>query len=142
MNTIDIKITRIVAGTDTLQYSFQLIGCPCLAAIEVPTTLALAPIGVALPPISVPIAKVHDRMDKSTPVVLANVLITGIIVAANGMLSTKAEAKADTHKMMATMIIIFPPLISPMKLATLIRIPVCSKPPTTINKPIKNNSVL
>ena len=45
----------MVAGPEILQYLAQLIGCPDFAETEVPTTFALAPIGVALPPISVPI---------------------------------------------------------------------------------------
>ena len=36
----------------------------------------------------------------------------------------------------------FPPEIFPIKLAIIVRIPVCSKPLTTTNNPIKNNTVL
>lgn len=42
----------------------------------------------------------------------------------------------------ATITYTFPPLTLPMKDAMDFRIPVCSNPPTTINNPMKNNSVL
>ena len=61
---IVVKInTIIVAGTITLQYRPHLIICPFFAAVAMPTTLADAPIGVALPPISVPIANAHANTD-------------------------------------------------------------------------------
>ena len=53
MYIVLIPITITVAGTKNLQYLTQLIICPDFAETEVPTTFALAPIGVALPPISV-----------------------------------------------------------------------------------------
>ena len=46
--------------------------------------MADAPIGVALPPISVPSASVHARTDKSAPDAVARLLMIGIIVAENG----------------------------------------------------------
>ena len=46
--------TSTVAGAAYLQYFPQPITWPSLAATEMPTTLADAPMGVALPPISVP----------------------------------------------------------------------------------------
>ena len=82
----------MVAGAIAAQYLPQPIGCPALLATAVPTTLADAPIGVALPPISVPMESVNASTDKSIPCVAARLLITGIIVAANGMLSIKALA--------------------------------------------------
>jgi hypothetical protein len=81
-----------VIGAITLQYFPHLIIYPSFDAVAIPTTLADAPIGVALPPISVPIARVQERTDKSTPVVAARLLIMGIMVAAKGILSTKALA--------------------------------------------------
>ena len=53
MHTIEIKMTMAVAGTADFRYFFQLIGWPSRAAMDVPTTLADAPMGVALPPMSV-----------------------------------------------------------------------------------------
>ena len=57
----------IVAGTSSLQYLPQLTGCPALADDASPTTFAEAPIGVALPPISVPIASDHASVSSGTP---------------------------------------------------------------------------
>ena len=124
MHTIEIKTTITVAGTADFRYRFQLIGCPSRAAMEVPTTLADAPMGVALPPMSVPMAKVQARIDKSAPVAAASVRITGIIVAAKGMLSTKALQIAEPQMMIATMTTMLPPLIRPMTLANISRRPV------------------
>ena len=53
MHTIDTAITMMVAGAQYRQYLPQVTGCPFLAATDVPTTLAEAPMGVALPPRSV-----------------------------------------------------------------------------------------
>ena len=80
------------------------MGYPHFAETDVPTTLALAPIGVALPPRSVPIDSVHARTLISIPSAAAIARITGIIVAANGILSTKALVMADTHRMMITIL--------------------------------------
>lgn len=102
-----------------------------------PTTLADAPIGVALPPISVPSARVHARTDKSAPDVAARLLMIGIIVAENGILSMMALATADTHIIMITIKVTFPPLIIWIKLAISSRMPVSSRPPTTTNSPMK-----
>ena len=83
-------MTIIVAGADALQYFPQPILYPFLPATERPTTFAEAPIGVALPPTSVPIDNAHAIACKFPPDALARLLITGIIVAANGLLSTNA----------------------------------------------------
>ena len=64
-NNMDMPTTRIVAGTQYLQYLPQLMGWPCLAAAEVPTTLAEAPIGVPLPPRSVPRESAQASTDRS-----------------------------------------------------------------------------
>ena len=60
--------------------------------MEVPATLAEAPMGVALPPMSVPMERVQARVFRSAPMVADREVITGTMVAAKGMLSTKAEA--------------------------------------------------
>src|SRR4030043_1989625 len=103
----------IVPGRAYLRNLPQLTGCPSLSAIAVPTTLADAPIGVALPPISVPKANVHDNVGRLNEVVWARLLITGTIVAAKGILSTIAEAKADSHNMIGIIKMALPPDISP-----------------------------
>ena len=56
--------TIIIPGSAYLKNLPQLMGYPSLSAMAVPTTLADAPIGVALPPISVPNASVHDSVGK------------------------------------------------------------------------------
>ena len=89
------------AGALILQYLPQPTGCPDFAETEVPTTFALAPMGVPLPPISVPIESAHAMVSSETPVVAESDLMIGIIVAAKGMLSMKALAIADTQMMMA-----------------------------------------
>ena len=66
----------------------------------------------------------------------------GIIVAAKGILSTNALAIAEIHKIIAIISIRLPLLMSPMKFAMTFRVPVCSRPPTTMNNPMKNSSVL
>ena len=100
MNSIDTATTMTVAGADTLQYLPQPMIWPFFAATAIPTTLAEAPIGVALPPISVPIDRAQASVAVSTPWVAARLLITGSIVAAKGMLSIKALAMADSQMIM------------------------------------------
>ena len=58
------------------------------------------------------------------------------------MLSTNALAIAEIHKTIAMIITMLPPLIVPINSAISVRMPVCSKPPTETNKPMKNRSVL
>ena len=74
-------------------------------------------------------------------VVAARLVITGIIVAANGMLSMKALATAETMTIIAIIRAIFPPLTFSMIPARIFRTPVCSRPPTTTKRPIKKRSV-
>ena len=101
INTVQIVITITVAGSDFLQYSPHPTGCPDFAATEVPTTFAEAPIGVALPPMSVHIERLHASVSSGTPVETESACTTGIIVAANGMLSIKALAIAEPQTMIA-----------------------------------------
>ena len=125
-----------------LQYLPHLMMCPSFAAVAIPTTFAEAPIGVALPPISVPMASAQERTVMSIPcVVAARFVITGIMVAANGILSMNALATAETITMIAIIKAIFPPLTFSMMPARIFRTPVCSRPPTTTKRPIKNRSV-
>ena len=67
--------------------------------------------------------------------------ITGTMVAEKGMLSTKALHTADSHRMMATITAACPPLMRLIQPASTSRQPVSSKPLTTTNRPMKNNSV-
>ena len=98
--------------------------------------------GVAFPPMSVPSASVHARMFTSIPSIDDMDFITGIIVAASGILSTNALAIAATQRMIAIISVRFPPLTRAIKSAITESTPVCSSPPTDINKPMKNKSVL
>ena len=98
--------------------------------------------GVALPPRSVPIDSVHARMPISIPSAAAIARITGIIVAANGILSTKALVMADTHRMMITMAAALPPLTDEMDCAIMSSTPVSSSPAIETNSPMKNSKVL
>ena len=59
---VEIASTMMVAGAACLQYLPQVIIKPFFAATEVPTTFAEAPMGVAQPPMSVPIARLHARV--------------------------------------------------------------------------------
>ena len=92
---MEIVTTIIIAGAAVLQYLPHPIGYPFFAATDVPTTFADAPIGVALPPMSVPIDSVHARQSSNGWFVPARLLMIGSIVAANGMLSTNALAIAE-----------------------------------------------
>ena len=102
------RITITVAGPEILQYLAQLIGCPDFAETDVPTTFALAPIGVALPPISVPIERAQLIVANGKPLVTAKDCITGIIVAAKGILSINADAIALTQIIIAIKMYGFP----------------------------------
>ena len=113
-----------------------------MAATDVPTTLAEAPMGVALPPRSVPMDSAQASTCRSTPWVWAMAWITGTMVAEKGMLSTKALHTADSHRMMATITTALPPLMSAMPSASTARQPVRSSPATTTNRPVKNSRVL
>ena len=97
---VQMPIARIDAGASHLQYLPQLTGCPAFAHIDVPTTFAEAPIGVAHPPTSVPMERVQAKVCILIPAVAARDSIIGIIVAVKGMLSTKALAMPDTHMTM------------------------------------------
>lgn len=105
--------------------------------------LAEAPIGVALPPMSVPRDSDHASTERyagsRVPLAAASPLMTGTIVAANGMLSTMELAIAESHTMMIITNITLPPLIISMKFATSSSTLVCSRPPTTTNSPMKNS---
>ena len=69
MHSMEIKITISVAGTADLQYLPQPMMCPFLAATDVPTTFADAPIGVAFPPMSVHRESVQASVGSAMPVV-------------------------------------------------------------------------
>ena len=86
--------------------------------------------GVPLPPMSVPMERVQARAFRSTPMVAESEVMTGTMVAAKGMLSTKAEAMPDSHRMMMTMRVRLPPVMWAMPWAMASSTPVCSRPLT------------
>ena len=97
-----------------------------MVATEIPTTFADAPIGVALPPISVPMESVHASVLKSMPCIADSVWMTGIIVAANGILSTNALAIADIQRIIAHISMPLEPLNLLIRPAISSSTPVCS----------------
>ena len=111
MNNVDITSTITVGSTNLEQYIFHVTGCPSFAATDVPTTFAEAPIGVALPPISVPIESDHASTESKWLLLPARLVMTGIIVAAKGILSINALAKAEIQMIIAIISIRLPPLI-------------------------------
>ena len=90
MQSIDIIILSIYEGFDQIAYYSVSV------KLAMVTTLALDPIGVALPPNPAPRANAQNRgaismVGSASPIAM----ITGIIAAVNGMLSTIALAMAD-----------------------------------------------
>ena len=88
----------IITGKPTLIHSFVVIGFGPRSLIETAMTLALEPIGVALPPNPAPNASAQNSGAMSTVGSAAPIAtITGIIAAVKGILSTKALAIAETQ---------------------------------------------
>ena len=77
------------------------MGCPERSANPATTRFADAPISVPFPPRHAPSASDHHRGIKCSvpPNAGAMDLISGIMVATKGMLSTKAERIAEPHSM-------------------------------------------
>ena len=117
-------------------------------------TFALEPIGVAFPPKPQPIAKAQYRgiISTSATPVIGSLLnspissITGNIAAQKGILSTMADAIAETQMRTITnttgLLCIVPsgPKLSNIILAIASRYPIASSPPTITNNPAKNKS--
>ncbi|CCY26544.1 unknown [Firmicutes bacterium CAG:114] len=68
-------------------------------------------------------------------------LITGTMVAAKGILSTKAEATAESQMRITIISDRLPPVIPAMPLAMASSTPVCSNPLTVKNRPRKKSTV-
>src|ERR1043165_3098350 len=78
----------------------KLNSTPAFSARPAATRFGLAPTSVPLPPRQAPRASDH-QMGKSAwspPKAGARLLIRGIMVATNGILSTMAERMADPHR--------------------------------------------
>jgi len=69
-------------------------------------------------------------------------VITGIIVAAKGMLSTNADAKAEIQRIIVIATIMFPFDTSPICPARVERTPVSSSPLTVTNSPRKKSKLM
>jgi len=68
-------------------------------------------------------------------------IIRGISVATNGMLSSIAERSADAQSITSIVATGCPPEIAMIRFASLPITPVCTIPPTTMKRHMKNNSV-
>ena len=101
-----------------------------------PATLAEAPMGVAMPPMSVPLDMVQARVCRSIPMVSDRDRITGTITVAMGILSTKAEAAAVNQMRITTIQKWLPPLSPARKLARPSSTWVCSRPLTVTDRPM------
>src|SRR5438093_11950479 len=98
----------IMNGKPALNHRLKLIEWPFFSLIPAAIIPALDPISVPLPPKFAPNDSAHQSgLISKLPQKDAmfgwalSVLISGIIVAVNGMLSTNALAMADSHIMLA-----------------------------------------
>src|SRR6056297_642606 len=100
--------------------------------------------GVRLPPKQTPIERVHhtgERSEKTVGFKAGKCLITGIIVAVNGMLSTNPLKTKDTKYITGRKIISELPKLPSKECAKVFRTPVSSRAPVSKNKPMKKNMV-
>ena len=88
-------------GKPILKKSKKLNLWPCCSATPAQTTLAEPLIKVPLPPRQAPRAKdqTSGSRGKSNSELLAKLFTIGIIIVVKGMLSMKAEAIPEIHKM-------------------------------------------
>src|SRR6056297_977754 len=108
------------------------------------TTFAEAPMGVRFPPKHTPIESVHQTGERSAKTVgfrAGRCLITGIMVAVKGMLSTNPLKTKATKYMTGRKIINELPKLLSNECASVFNTPVSSKAPVSKNKPIKKNIV-
>src|SRR5665648_1262971 len=107
-------------------------------------TFAEAPMSVPFPPKHAPKDSDHQRGSNSVGDIPPKVpiwCIKGIIVAAKGMLSTKAEAIAENHNISIPVSVKLPSVAVNAHFAMLSIRPVSIRPPTTMNNPIKKKMV-
>lgn len=98
MKTVAIVQVINIIGTPTRNHSSVDILCPPLSLIDMAITFALEPIGVALPPKPQPMAKAqYSGTTFTSSLSFPNSLMTGSIAAQKGILSTMAEANAETQ---------------------------------------------
>src|SRR5438128_12495612 len=99
--------------------------------------LALAPMGVALPPKPAPIARAHHSGSKVVPCASSPLMI-GIMATTHGILSTIADNNAATQRKSTAV----SKTCDPAKLAraydAALNTPHASSPPPAINKEVKH----
>jgi len=122
--------------------SKNLIGLPWRLAISDTITLAEALTSVALPPKSTPIASAHQSGPVGIPDCSPTFLISGIMVATNGMLLTTAEKIADPQRTSVVIATMLPFVLSRRNDAAMLIASTCSSPVTKINSPMKKNMVV
>mmetsp|Transcript_50142 Transcript_50142/g.122371 ORF Transcript_50142/g.122371 Transcript_50142/m.122371 type:complete len:201 (-) Transcript_50142:871-1473(-) len=89
-----------ITGKPTFRKALKVTTCPSTSALEAITMLALAPMSVPLPPKHAPKTSAHARGSIESPSTCSTIcIITGTIVAVNGMLSTNDEKSAATQMM-------------------------------------------
>ena len=123
----------IIMGKAILVKPANVTGRPAFSAMLATTMLADAPISVPLPPRQAPRERDHHSGLRSvTPPSLPGSWISGIIVATKGILSTKADARADSQRISRPVEKTAPPVNSSDCLAIASIMPTCSSAPTII----------
>ena len=120
------------------------IWTPFFSAMPATMTFAEAPISVPLPPKHAPKDNAHQSGSSSVgeiPPRLPIWCIRGIMVATKGMLSTKAEAIAENHKINIPVMVKLPAVAVNAHCAMLLIKPVSIRPPTTMKSPMKKKMV-
>ena len=132
-----------IIGNASIMNGRKRIRCPARSAIPATIRFALAPTSEPFPPRHAPSASDHHSgISPSGPPKLGAIdLISGIIVATNGMLSTTAEATAEIHMMASAVTARSPPVVSRTHPARMASTPACSMPCTTMNRPMKKKIV-
>ena len=131
-----------VNGTPIFKKSEFFTSYPSLRKIPIAVILALAPIGVKLPPKVAPHNKPKYRSNGfARPNDKPILLTTGNIVATYGILSMKAENTTLNQTIIVYIKNKLPPLILLKSLAIASITPNSVIPPITINKPNNNNTV-
>ena len=96
-----IKIESSITGNAVFINGINAIWTPFFSAIPATITFAEAPMSVPFPPRQAPKDNAHQsgsNSDGEIPPKLPISWINGIMVATKGMLSTKADAIAENHK--------------------------------------------
>src|SRR5207244_8611682 len=121
----------------------NLMGGPARRATPASTRLADAPTSEPFPPRQAPSESAHHKgcAACSPPKEGVIDLIIGIMVATNGILSTKAERIAELQRMASVVRWKLPPVAESRYSAIVLITPAASKPWTRTKRPMKNISV-